>query len=116
MHENQHGFRTGRGTDSAISQLANYVERFLLKDEACLAVFLDIQAAFDSIKPEHIKEMLLRYGVEPDLVDWYYHLLTHRDLSITLHSETQEISIGTCLLYTSPSPRDRQKSRMPSSA
>ena len=25
-------------------------------------------------------------------------------------------SMGTCLLYTSPSPRDRQKSRMPSSA
>ena len=27
-----------------------------------------------------------------------------------------EVGIGTCLLYTSPSPRDRQKSRMPSSA
>ena len=26
------------------------------------------------------------------------------------------ISVNTCLLYTSPSPRDRQKSRMPSSA
>ena len=26
------------------------------------------------------------------------------------------LSINTCLLYTSPSPRDRQKSRMPSSA
>jgi aspartate aminotransferase-like enzyme len=25
-------------------------------------------------------------------------------------------SSGSCLLYTSPSPRDRQKSRMPSSA
>ena len=25
-------------------------------------------------------------------------------------------STGNCLLYTSPSPRDRQKSRMPSSA
>ena len=24
--------------------------------------------------------------------------------------------LGVCLLYTSPSPRDRQKSRMPSSA
>ena len=24
--------------------------------------------------------------------------------------------LGGCLLYTSPSPRDRQKSRMPSSA
>ena len=27
-----------------------------------------------------------------------------------------DIIVGTCLLYTSPSPRDRQKSRMPSSA
>ena len=27
-----------------------------------------------------------------------------------------EVGAGTCLLYTSPSPRDRQKSRMPSSA
>ena len=27
-----------------------------------------------------------------------------------------EPSISACLLYTSPSPRDRQKSRMPSSA
>ena len=25
-------------------------------------------------------------------------------------------NIGTCLLYTSPSPRDRTRSRMPSSA
>ena len=32
--------------------------------------------------------------------------------------EPVEVSAGqcTCLLYTSPSPRDRQKSRMPSSA
>ena len=26
------------------------------------------------------------------------------------------LSIGTCLLYTSPSPRDKRQSRMPSSA
>ena len=31
-------------------------------------------------------------------------------------SGTLVIYSGSCLLYTSPSPRDRQKSRMPSSA
>ena len=31
-------------------------------------------------------------------------------------SQVEKGSIPTCLLYTSPSPRDRQKSRMPSSA
>ena len=35
--------------------------------------------------------------------------------SITYKSISR-FSIETCLLYTSPSPRDRQKSRMPSSA
>ena len=30
--------------------------------------------------------------------------------------EHVEVSMERCLLYTSPSPRDRQKSRMPSSA
>ena len=33
-----------------------------------------------------------------------------------LPAEQYAIKTGTCLLYTSPSPRDRQKSRMPSSA
>ena len=36
---------------------------------------------------------------------------TQRDVSIALVNE-----LSICLLYTSPSPRDRQKSRMPSSA
>ena len=30
--------------------------------------------------------------------------------------EKREMQAQACLLYTSPSPRDRQKSRMPSSA
>ena len=32
------------------------------------------------------------------------------------HTSNVIEGIGGCLLYTSPSPRDRQKSRMPSSA
>ena len=33
-----------------------------------------------------------------------------------IYTKTMSSEIGFCLLYTSPSPRDRQKSRMPSSA
>ena len=33
-----------------------------------------------------------------------------------LRKEVSKIENNSCLLYTSPSPRDRQKSRMPSSA
>ena len=37
-------------------------------------------------------------------------------LPVAGESDTLSPSLNTCLLYTSPSPRDRQKSRMPSSA
>ena len=35
---------------------------------------------------------------------------------MTVQNEPLVISINNCLLYTSPSPRDRTRSRMPSSA
>ena len=46
---------------------------------------------------------------------WYYgylHFAKPED-ALLLNQFTM---LKTCLLYTSPSPRDRQKSRMPSSA
>ena len=36
--------------------------------------------------------------------------------SVLMRMELMYPGDGICLLYTSPSPRDRQKSRMPSSA
>ena len=37
-------------------------------------------------------------------------------VSLSIFLESKEISIKDCLLYTSPSPRDIRRSRMPSSA
>ena len=41
------------------------------------------------------------------------HIIAARETGLPLIIHTRE---ADCLLYTSPSPRDRQKSRMPSSA
>ena len=40
----------------------------------------------------------------------------HLDLLLQGRQEVNSLCFTACLLYTSPSPRDRQKSRMPSSA
>ena len=36
--------------------------------------------------------------------------------NVNNYEQYQTVNVRPCLLYTSPSPRDRQKSRMPSSA
>ena len=45
-----------------------------------------------------------------DLPPWLTPSLAKKIVEIDMNSDQ------SCLLYTSPSPRDRQKSRMPSSA
>ena len=39
-----------------------------------------------------------------------------RDVISNVETYKDLVDVCVCLLYTSPSPRDRQKSRMPSSA
>ena len=75
--------------------------------------------------------MLAGPGIAP--VEWYYNADTKVFISSTVYNSTNEyqtyhlewlaaevkyndLVLYDCLLYTSPSPRDRQKSRMPSSA
>ena len=50
---------------------------------------------------------------------WSYSICHYETRPLTLKiwdPYTYSYYFKTCLLYTSPSPRDRQKSRMPSSA
>ena len=49
-------------------------------------------------------------------MDSFYTLTEDQYAVITTFGKPTTVSASGCLLYTSPSPRDRQKSRMPSSA
>ena len=101
IHSNQHGFSKGKCTESAISNTVNYIEKFIFKKdirdklEHCLAVFLDISSAFDSISVDYIKKSLLKHDGDPDLVAWYHDYLSHRDLHSELHHDSYSCSTGT---------------------
>ena len=53
-----------------------------------------------------------------DHADSPFDHVAHHEVQRRVEEELQKLAepYRTCLLYTSPSPRDRQKSRMPSSA
>ena len=87
------GFNCALGAD----QLMPYVERLSRNTDAYVSVHPNAGlpnafGAYDQT-PDTMKDMILPF-LEKNLVN----------------------IVGGCLLYTSPSPRDRQKSRMPSSA
>ena len=43
-------------------------------------IFLDITSAFDSIKPEFVRDRLLDKGGCPKLVEWYYSYIMRREM------------------------------------
>ena len=69
------------------------------EDEVLRQKHLEVVAQRDELKEKH-KELIAEVKQKAS----FKHLLLEKKLD------------AVCLLYTSPSPRDRQKSRMPSSA
>ena len=94
IHHKQHGFLTGKSTESAISNTTDYIEKHVMNNQHCVGVFLDISSAFDSIRPNHVKRALLDHGGDPEMVQWYYNYITHRDIEVDLHGEKKSFSTG----------------------
>ena len=65
------------------------------------------QPFFDFLAGQFQLDPFGDHGIE----HWLRVLINGREIAKCIN-----VNLKVCLLYTSPSPRDRQKSRMPSSA
>ena len=68
-----------------------------------------------SLEKSDLASVPLSAGASMAMIGAYYFLQPLGD-TLALSMGLEFTPLVTCLLYTSPSPRDRQKSRMPSSA
>ena len=97
MSRNQHAFRKGSGTESALSDMVNQIERAILRGEHAMGVFLDIQGAFDNLPtPAAIKGMR-NHHISPLIVDWYSQYLRNRIATAEVkgQSVTRHLTRGT---------------------
>ena len=95
IHPRQHGFRNDRSTETALSNVVNYIEKYINNGEHVLAVFLDIQAAFDTISTDKIYEELIKHNVDKNLAKWYYNYISHRNMYTTINGITEAITTTT---------------------
>ena len=93
----QHGFRKDKSTETAITQVINYIESAKCRGEYCVAVLLDIQGAFDNLKAAKAKEAMIKHGLPEWFVKWYGTFLTKRYATTELKGEivVSELDRGT---------------------
>ena len=78
LHHNQHAFRKGRSTESALSDVVDAIEKQVMRGGFALGIFLDIEGAFDNAMPQVVARELERRGAPLFLINWLNYYLTHR--------------------------------------
>ena len=95
LHRKQYAFQKGKGTDDALSHTLNAIEKGLLRGQFVIAVFLDIQGAFDNIHPDAINQAMKDGGIPNYIRKWYYNLLTNRECECTIGNSTLRAKLNS---------------------
>lgn len=80
LHKNQHAYREGRGTATALDEAATIIENCLAKGGKAIAAYVDIKGAFDQTSYNITTSSLENLGVKPWTVNWIKGLLGNRKL------------------------------------
>ncbi len=89
----QHGFRSNRSTLTALSTLLNYIESNLHHNQQTLAIFLDIQGAFDNISPIRAIKILEAWGTQVQITNTLLSYYNNREITTTINSSNKTLTI-----------------------
>ena len=85
---NQYGFRSGYSTETVISKTIDKIESGILRNNFVLAVFFDIEGAFDNIQFDNVAESFNNLGIHPRIINWYDFYLRNRTVHATHSGES----------------------------
>lgn len=94
---NQYGFRNGRSTEDAVSNLVDHVIGNLDSGKRCVGVFLDLAKAFDTVSRPILIKKMERIGIRGIALDWFASYLTERQQKVCLgdyQSNFAKVSFG----------------------
>ena len=83
LNVNQHAFRKGRSTESALSNMVEYLEDSIIHKNVTVGVFLDIQGAFDNLTVDSMVCGLRDKQVPESIIQWYRNFLCTRWISVS---------------------------------
>ena len=95
MHSKQYAYRKGMCAENALSGVVDRVERALSTRKVALAVFLDIEGAFDNATSHAIETGMREHGVDEDCIQWFVNFLNNRITSVRGQRKKFKLKKGT---------------------
>ena len=78
LENSQFGFRKGHSTSHGITHLHETIIQNIERKKVCVALFIDLKSAFDTIDPEILVKKLHYYGIQGNALQILSSYLTNR--------------------------------------
>ena len=88
-HQNQHAYTAGKSTLNALHELVSKIEKAYFNNQSAIAVFLDIEGAFNNAQIGSMIQATLQRDVNPNLSQWIGTLLSTRIVESTQLGKTR---------------------------
>lgn len=90
LSNRQFGFRNDRSTDDAVHDLTNHIVKALDNREKCVAIFLDLAKAFDTVSVHRLCSKLERLGIRGKPLELFKSYLTNRTQCVKIGDHLSE--------------------------
>ena len=97
LHKNQHGFRAGKSTGSAIFQYIKDLFTGLDNDSVTGAIYIDYKKAFDTVSHDILLRKLELYGFGNNALLWFRRYLSSRSQRTIINtalSSSKQVGYG----------------------
>jgi hypothetical protein len=95
LHENQHGFRTGRSCETQLLLSTDDITRHMNQGYQVDMAILDFAKAFDKVTYRRLAEKLSYYGIRDDTLSWVNAFLYERQQQVVIDGETSRLTTVT---------------------
>ena len=89
----QHGFKKGQSVITALHKCIHTIEKRMAKSGMVLAMFLDIQGAFDNVSFKSIEKAMDNANIDKQTTSWITNWLTNRKITLEMIGEKRTVKI-----------------------
>jgi ribonuclease HI len=89
----QSGFRKRLNTSDQVARLEKIIMETYLERKVCLAVFLDLKSAYDTVGHPALLAKLSRMGIQGRLFTWVQDFLSNRSFQVLHNGEQSEAKV-----------------------
>jgi retron-type reverse transcriptase len=78
MNNSQYGFRKGRNTEMALTNMTTHIHNIIEDDAIGVCIFIDVEKAFDCVSHSVLSRTLKKLNFETKALNWFASYLENR--------------------------------------